>query len=204
MMDWKGYTATLKLRALSTLPPLRCRPDCKYCMPHSGERRSSTPIGHGAGVSASPLAIMHDCGQGESLDSGLSWRMAGRLRDRGMDVGFDRSRGEVVIRGEFVFITALKSGPAAWDPWLHPSDGMIDVIMVPAISRGDLVAIGAKFGRREMWDDDRVFYFKARSLEIEPDGAVPVNVDGEPVTLSRMEISVEPVALTLMAGLGDV
>lgn len=71
-------------------------------------------------------------------------------------------------------------------PGALPNDGMLDVLMVRAVSRLRAARVVGKYkeGRwREL--EDLAVYRRARRVEVEASSAVPVNLDGEIVPASR-------------------
>ena len=72
--------------------------------------------------------------------------------------------------------------PKIWDPVSHLSDGCIDVIIVPQLSRADALGVANSFASGRLFKDNRVAFVKATRFSIESvRGHIPVNIDGEPV-----------------------
>jgi diacylglycerol kinase family enzyme len=76
----------------------------------------------------------------------------------------------------------LKVAPRTWDPLSHLSDGCIDVIIVPHLSRADALGVATSFASGRLFKDSHVVFVKATRFSMESMGGhIPVNIDGEPV-----------------------
>ena len=72
--------------------------------------------------------------------------------------------------------------PKIWDHVSHLSDGCIDVIIVPQLSRADALGVANSFASGRRFKDNHVAFVKATRFSIESErGHIPVNIDGEPV-----------------------
>jgi hypothetical protein len=84
--------------------------------------------------------------------------------------------------GSFASVSALKVAPKTWDPLSHLSDGCIDVIIVPQLSRADALGVATSFASGRLFKDNHVVFVKATRFGIESMGGhIPINIDGEPV-----------------------
>ena len=82
--------------------------------------------------------------------------------------------------GTFASVSAMKVVPKLWDPFSHLSDGCIDIIIVPQLSRSDAIGIGSSFSTGRLFKDDRVAFVKATRFSLETMGGhIPINIDGE-------------------------
>jgi diacylglycerol kinase family enzyme len=86
----------------------------------------------------------------------------------------------IMCTGSFASVSAMKVVPKLWDPFAHLSDGCIDIIIVPQLSRADALGIGSSFAAGRLFKDDRVAFVKATRFSIETMGGhIPINIDGE-------------------------
>ena len=86
----------------------------------------------------------------------------------------------IICIGSFASVSAMKVVPKLWDPFAHLSDGCIDIIIVPQLSRSDALGIGSSFAAGRLFKDDRVAFVKATRFSIETMGGhIPINIDGE-------------------------
>ena len=100
------------------------------------------------------------------------------------------------LEGSFVAVGALNTEKIS-APYVHMSDGCMDVIAVPAaVGRVDLFSMGIKLANDGSHvRDRRLFHWKATQMRFRPaDTADKFNVDGE-VLQGR------PIAISVMAGL---
>ncbi len=75
--------------------------------------------------------------------------------------------------------------PKLWDPFSHLSDGCIDIVIVPQLSRTDAIGVGSSFATGRLFKDDHVAYVKATRFSLESmRGHIPINIDGEPIQVS--------------------
>ena len=89
--------------------------------------------------------------------------------------------------GSFASVSALKVAPKLWDPFAHLSDGCIDIIIVPQLSRSDALGVGSSFAAGRLFKDDHVAFVKATRFSIESmRGHIPINIDGEPVQVCML------------------
>ena len=186
-------------------------------MPASSRRprESTTPIGHDeveVPPDASP-AVGHPAGPIQTLSDATtpsasqpapvveattpSASLPARMVESG-DKGMASSKRQVWQRleGSFVAVGALNTEKIS-APYVHMSDGCMDVIAVPAaVGRVDLFSMGIKLANDGSHvRDRRLFHWKATQMRFRPaDTADKFNVDGE-VLQGR------PIAISVMAGL---
>lgn len=96
-----------------------------------------------------------------------------------------RADGAVVHDGTFAFFAV---GNARWTgggtritPAADPDDGRLDVVIATGASRLDLLTLLPDLRAGTHLDDPDVRYFRAGTLEVESEEAIPVNADGEVV-----------------------
>lgn len=82
-------------------------------------------------------------------------------------------------------------------PLARADDGVLDVCVMPARSRGDMVRLFLKAATGEHLGAEGVVYVKGRHVRIEaPDGQpVPIQVDGDPAGHTPAEIDLLPIRL---------
>jgi diacylglycerol kinase (ATP) len=88
-------------------------------------------------------------------------------------------------------------------PLADPTDGLLDVIMVNAGSRGAILSLGAKLLAGNLLDDPLVTWRRARHLAVRPREAMWFNVDGELVTRGGCEFACLPGAIRVITGLEE-
>ncbi|HEX6308768.1 MAG TPA: diacylglycerol kinase family protein [Longimicrobiales bacterium] len=99
--------------------------------------------------------------------------------------GVFRVNGEVVHSGSYVFFAvgnARQTGggtPVA--PLADVDDGCLDVMLVRGVSRLKFIGLLPRLRRGTHLKSPDVSYYRARRFEVETDGDVVVNADGEPV-----------------------
>jgi diacylglycerol kinase (ATP) len=84
-------------------------------------------------------------------------------------------------------------------PRARPDDGELDVVIVPAMSRLDFLALLPDLRSGDHLDHEAVRYFRTDRLVVECAAGLSVNADGEPVPGDRFEYDVAPRRLTVMA-----
>ena len=77
-------------------------------------------------------------------------------------------------------------------PRASVTDGLIDVCVVEAMPRREFGRLLLKFKRGEQIGQPGVHYARVRSLLVEAEAPLSVNVDGEHATLERMEYRARP------------
>ncbi len=111
------------------------------------------------------------------------------------------SRGEMVFEGSFLFFAVGNGGRAGGGTWITPraslTDGLLDLCVIPELSRTELLRLLPEVRSGDHLDNDRVIYRRMDRLTIEPIGEISVNMDGEPLTAPLLEYSVLPHALRL-------
>lgn len=84
-------------------------------------------------------------------------------------------------------------------PDANMHDGMLDVLIVPEMELGGLLAL---FGDTALLNDpgqhDELVHYRGPSAHLSVERGVPVNVDGEPIHCSRLEVGVAPRALPVL------
>jgi diacylglycerol kinase (ATP) len=84
------------------------------------------------------------------------------------------------------------------------TDGELDVMIVPAMSRIDFLALLPDLRTGDHLDTPVVRYFRASRLVVESDTPLSVNADGEPVVGNRFEYTVVPGRLVVMSSPGTL
>ncbi|MDQ3996923.1 MAG: YegS/Rv2252/BmrU family lipid kinase [Gemmatimonadota bacterium] len=116
-----------------------------------------------------------------------------RGRFRG-DAGVDGE--DFALDGEFLLF-GVGNGRATGagtliTPQASVTDGLVDVCVVEAMPRREFGRLLLKFKRGEQVGQPGVHYARVRSLLVEADAPLSVNVDGEHATLERMEYRARP------------
>lgn len=98
---------------------------------------------------------------------------------------FRAAEGEV-YDGPFLFY-AVGNGPRTGagnrlTPRADPGDGLLDLCLVRAVSRLELLALLPRLRAGTHLDDPAVLYRRVPRLDVEPESAISVNVDGEPLS----------------------
>lgn len=131
-------------------------------------------------------------------------KIAGFAPYRGRFRGEGRSRDDdFSLDGEFLLF-GVGNGRATGagtliTPQASVSDGLIDVCVVDAMPRREFGRLLLKFKRGEQIGQPGVHYARVRSLVIEADAPLSVNVDGEHATLERMDYRARPADLFVHA-----
>jgi lipid kinase YegS len=114
--------------------------------------------------------------------------------------------GECLFAGAFLFFAVgngrRTGGGNLLTPRADASDGLLDVCIVPALSRAQFVALAPLLRSGRHVDRDEVIYRQVSALEVEADAPLRVNADGEPMEGTRFSYGVEPARLTLMLPVG--
>jgi lipid kinase YegS len=110
--------------------------------------------------------------------------------------------GECLFAGPFLFFAVgngrRTGGGNLLTPRADPSDGLLDVCIVPALSRAQFVALAPLLRSGRHVDRGEVIYRQVPALEVEADAPLRVNADGEPMEGTRFAYGIEPGRLTLM------
>jgi diacylglycerol kinase (ATP) len=110
--------------------------------------------------------------------------------------------GELIHDGPFLFF-AVGNGPRTGGgnlltPHADLSDGLLDVCVVPELTRVALVALAPQLRSGRHTDNDDVIYRQVRELVVEAQEPLRVNADGEPLEGRRFTYRIEPRRLRLM------
>jgi diacylglycerol kinase family enzyme len=113
-----------------------------------------------------------------------------------------RADGELIHDGPFLFF-AVGNGPRTGGgnlltPHADLSDGLLDVCVVPELTRVALVALAPQLRGGRHTDNDDVIYRQVRELVVEAQEPLRVNADGEPLEGRRFTYRIEPRRLRLM------
>ncbi|MCX7773689.1 MAG: diacylglycerol kinase family protein, partial [Clostridia bacterium] len=79
------------------------------------------------------------------------------------------------------------------------NDGLLDVLLCTDVSKLSLM-VGYMLRKTETQDDQRVQHYKARSLVIDTEPAMPVMADGKDIEKGQVQIELRKHALSIMAG----
>jgi len=79
-------------------------------------------------------------------------------------------------------------------------DGLLDVCLVEAMPTLEFLGLLARVSEGGHVTDDRVHYFRARSVELRFDRRIKVNTDGEVLETDSCRYTVEPRAARFLAG----
>lgn len=134
----------------------------------------------------------------------LAYAITGVRKLAGFAPYTGRFRGDdFTLEGEFLLF-GVGNGRATGagtliTPRASVSDGLIDVCVVEAMPRKDFAKLLMKFKRGRQIGEPGVHYASVRTLIIEADAPLSVNVDGEHQTLERMEYHARPADLWVHA-----
>jgi diacylglycerol kinase (ATP) len=130
--------------------------------------------------------------QAKATLGALAYAITGVRKIAGFAPYRGRFRGDdFALDGEFLLF-GVGNGRATGagtliTPHASVTDGLIDVCVVEAMPRRDFGRLMLKFKRGDQVGQPGVHYGRVRSLLIETEAPVSVNVDGEHATLERME-----------------
>jgi lipid kinase YegS len=135
--------------------------------------------------------------QAKATLGALAYAITGVRKLAGFAPYSGRFRGDdFELRGEFLLFGVGNGRATGAGTLLTPrasvTDGLIDVCVVEAMPRRDFGRLLLKFKRGEQIGQRGVHYTSVRSLLIEADAPLSVNVDGEHATLDRMEYRARP------------
>ena len=101
---------------------------------------------------------------------------------------------------EFLVLNAAWAGGGMYaGPGASATDGMLDAVIVPGMSRWDLFNVLARVYRGSHIQRPGVRYGTAKRVIIEPEVTMSVSVDGEPVGTTPAEIWIAAGALPVLA-----
>ncbi|RJQ76369.1 diacylglycerol kinase family lipid kinase [Pseudonocardiaceae bacterium YIM PH 21723] len=87
-------------------------------------------------------------------------------------------------------------------PSAKVDDGLLDVIFIREASRADLMLAMRRLYDGSHVDHPAVSVYQGRSVRLRTDRPVPVYADGDPIGEPPVEVTVNPGALTVLAGTG--
>jgi len=121
-------------------------------------------------------------------------------------INFHHYRGRLILPGREI----TGSGPVAIvgngrqtgggiqvAPRACIDDGLLDVLVVRQISPTALLAVARELQQLPS-DGEYISYWQTPWLEVHPEEAIPVNLDGEPLSFSTVRYEVVPKALSLI------
>jgi len=126
-----------------------------------------------------------------------------RYRDVSCTVRVD---GETLHRGPVVLAAAANGrffgGGMEVAPRARPDDGLLDAVVVAGAPRWRLLASLPRLYRGRHLDRPEVSFRQGRRVEIEPDGVIWLDVDGEPFAARHAAFDLLPGAVTVLSGDG--
>ncbi len=142
--------------------------------------------------------------QAKAALGALAYAITGVRKIAGFAPYNGRFRGDdFEVSGEFLLFGVGNGRATGAGTLLTPqasvTDGLIDVCVVEAMPRKDFARLLLKFKRGEQIGQPGVHYARVRSLLVEADAPLSVNVDGEHATLERMEYRARPADLRVHA-----
>jgi diacylglycerol kinase (ATP) len=135
--------------------------------------------------------------QAKATLGALAYAITGVRKIAGFTPYNGRFRGDdFELTGEFLLFGVGNGRATGAGTLLTPrasvTDGLIDVCVVEAMPRKDFARLLLKFKRGEQIGQPGVHYARVRSLLVEADAPLSVNVDGEHATLDRMDYRARP------------
>jgi diacylglycerol kinase (ATP) len=124
-----------------------------------------------------------------SLAAGRSFPITIQLDD-GPEQAFDITTA-AVANGQY------QGGAIRIAPDAEPDDGLADVTIVQRVSLGEVAARLPILYNGKLHQHPAVQHFRAASIRVTSDSAVPIELDGEPVGTLPLEVSVHPRALEI-------
>jgi diacylglycerol kinase (ATP) len=108
----------------------------------------------------------------------------------------------LLYEGEFLLF-AVGNGPRTGGgnlltPRADPSDGLLDLCIVPQMGRMEFVSLAPQLRTGRHTDRDDVVYRRVRELVVEADAPLRVNADGEPMEGTRFVYAIDPMRITVM------
>jgi YegS/Rv2252/BmrU family lipid kinase len=142
--------------------------------------------------------------QAKATLGALAYAITGVRKIAGFAPYSGRFRGDdFELNGEFLLFGVGNGRATGAGTLLTPrasvTDGLIDVCVVEAMPRREFGRLLLKFKRGEQIGQPGVHYASVRSLVIEADAPLSVNVDGEHATLERMDYRARPADLWVHA-----
>ena len=100
----------------------------------------------------------------------------------------------------FVANARWVAGGKSVAPHARVDDGLLDVVVIEAMSPGEMAALTSRFLAGTHMDSDRVRTFRARTATVDSDPPLLFNVDGELLAPEPLTFTVVPAALRVVAG----
>jgi diacylglycerol kinase (ATP) len=88
-------------------------------------------------------------------------------------------------------------------PGISSNDGWLDLIAVTATRGAAIASVLARFASRSMDRSPHILHARARTIRIESDPAMPVQVDGDVVGSTPVDIEILPGRARLMVPPGS-
>jgi lipid kinase YegS len=130
--------------------------------------------------------------QAKAALGALAYAITGVRKIAGFAPYNGRFRGDdFELEGEFLLFGVGNGRATGAGTLLTPhasvTDGLLDVCVVEAMPRKDFARLLLRFKRGQQIGQPGVHYARVRTLVVEADAPLSVNVDGEHATLARME-----------------
>lgn len=121
------------------------------------------------------------------------------IRPTKVFVSFDGHERE--YRAESVFVSNFSNFfNITVNPNAPIDDGLLNVTIYRAISIGDIYMLMKRILTGQYGRDERFSYYKTKRVYIQPlSSHTPIQIDGELVPLPHLDISIKPLALTIVA-----
>jgi diacylglycerol kinase (ATP) len=142
--------------------------------------------------------------QAKAALGALAYAITGVRKIAGFAPYNGRFRGDdFELEGEFLLFGVGNGRATGAGTLLTPhasvTDGLLDVCVVEAMPRKDFARLLLRFKRGQQIGQPGVHYTRLRTLVVEADAPLSVNVDGEHATLTRMEYRARPADLWVHA-----
>jgi len=160
----------------------------------------------GAGLDAQVMAdataeLKSRLGFGAYIYSGLK----NVINRPGADFRITADDQEVKVKASMVLVAnagQLGAGPLPVEFRMAPGasfqDGLIDVCIYAPSNLPEVARIIWRVTRNRFSGDDKIIYFQARSVRIEADPPVAIEIDGDPRGETPMEAKVSPLAARII------
>ena len=160
----------------------------------------------GAGLDAQVMAdataeLKSRLGFGAYIYSGLK----NVINRPGADFRITADDQEVEVKASMVLVAnagQLGAGPLPVEFRMAPGasfqDGLIDVCIYAPTNLPEVARIIWRVTRNRFSGDDKIIYFQARSVRIEADPPVAIEIDGDPRGETPMEAKVSPLAARII------